>query len=853
MRFFTIFSLFLLAWLHICAQESPYRRITIPATAENLQVVQHVGLHVQAVESGTLLLEIPDDDYKRLTKTGIACTIEISDLETFYAERNAEKMPDQILQQFRNNPDYGIPEGFSLGSMGGFCTYEEMLDHLADMSENYPGLISSIDSIPGGQTIEGRPVYWWKISDNANVNEQEPEVLFTALTHAREPGSMQQLLFFMYYLLENYASDPEIQQIVDETELCFVPCINPDGYLYNQTNFPQGGGMWRKNRRYNDNGSYGVDLNRNFGYQWGYNNSGSSPNSWSQTYRGTAPFSEPETQLIKSFCASHEFSVALNYHTYGNLLMHAWGYDDEILSPDHFILEEQARLMTSENHYDFGVPGALLYPVNGETNDWMYGDTNTKPPIYAFTPEVGTYSDGFWPDMERIIPQCIDCLHQNLTAARLAGFMMEIMSQDPVNITDHQGYLKFGYQRLGLDNRPFQIDILPLDDVFINLETGKFYEGSELIKIQIDSVAYLLKPGLLPGDSISYALRVSSGSYVFSDTVVRHFGQGNIAFADDCSTLDNWQVDSWIVSDEHFYSPDFSISNAQDSVYANSSNTMITITNPVDLTEVTAAWLSFYARWNLLGGKDFVVFGVSTDGGNSWTALDGRYTNRHFVPEQPELPVYCGYQEEWYNDWYDLSDFCGSEILLRFRFQSDEGRVDEGFYFDDFLIEILDESIDSLTITLHPGWNALSASIHQEQNLLDSLFAGFEPELSILQNENGFYQADNPASTILEWEWSSGYQAKVSDTISLMYTGYSEQAGFLELAEGWNLIPVYNEPVDPEDLYTTPSGQIEIIKEVIGTGIYWPAKNISSLGWLQPKKSYLVKMTGPGILFFHPE
>lgn len=853
MRCFSIFFFFLMVWFHTCAQESPYRRITIPATAENLKVVQRVGLHVQAIESGTLVLEISDDDYKRLSKTGITYTIEISDLETFYAERNAEKKPDQILEQFRNHPDYEIPEGFSLGSMGGFCTYDEMLDHLADMSENYPGLISSIDSIPGGQTNEGRPVYWWKISDNAQVNEQEPEVLYTALTHAREPGSMQQMLFFMYYLLENYAGDPEIQQIVDKTELYFIPCINPDGYLYNQTKFPQGGGMWRKNRRYNGDGSYGVDLNRNFGYQWGFDNSGSSPNTWSQTYRGTSPFSEPETQLVKAFCAARDISIALNYHTYGNLLLHPWGYAPGVIPPGFYAFTEFSTSLTSENHYDFGSPGALLYPVNGETNDWMLGDTITKPGIFAFTPEVGTSADGFWPVMERIIPQCIECLHQNITAARLAGFMMEIISQDPVNLSDHQGYLKYGYQRTGLDNRAFQIEVLPLDNVFLHLETQKTYDGSELMSLQADSVEYLLKPGLLPGDSIRYVLRVSSDSFVHVDTVVRYFGQGSPIFADDCSTLDNWQVDSWNVTDEQFHSPDFSISSAVDGFYWNNSSTVILLNEPVDLTEVPAAWCSFFASWNLLGGKDFIVFEVSDDGGNNWSIPEGRFTDRQFVPEQPYLPVYRGFQDEWIRDWYDLTPWRGKEIRLRFRFQSDESRVEEGFYFDDFLVEILDENIDSLTITLYPGWNALSAPIHPDQNLLDSLFSGFESELSILQHASGFYQPDNSASTIAEWDWSSGYQAKVSDTISVSFRGYLQGAGFLELNAGWNLIPVYNEPVDPEGLFTDPPGQIEIIKEVIGTGIYWPAKNISSFGLLQPKQSYLVKMTGPGILFFYTE
>ncbi len=117
-----------------------------------------------------------------------------------------------------------------------------------------------------------------KISDNPNVNETEPEVLYTALHHAREPVGAMQMLFYMYYLLENYDNDPFIQALVDNTEMYFVPVVNPDGYVYNQTTNPNGGGMWRKNRRNNGSaGLYGSDLNRNYGYMWGYDNNGSSP------------------------------------------------------------------------------------------------------------------------------------------------------------------------------------------------------------------------------------------------------------------------------------------------------------------------------------------------------------------------------------------------------------------------------------------------------------------------------------------------------------------------------------------------------------------------------------------------
>jgi murein tripeptide amidase MpaA len=144
------------------------------------------------------------------------------------------------------------------------------------------------------QTHNGRDLYWVRISNDPTVDQDKPEVLYTGMHHAREPIGMQLLIYYMYYLLENYDTDPEVQYIVNNFELYFVPILNMDGYAYNIQNQPNGGGEWRKNRRQNDDGSYGVDINRNYDYMWGYDNDGSSPYPWDDTYRGPSAFSEPE-------------------------------------------------------------------------------------------------------------------------------------------------------------------------------------------------------------------------------------------------------------------------------------------------------------------------------------------------------------------------------------------------------------------------------------------------------------------------------------------------------------------------------------------------------------------------------
>ena len=140
----------------------------------------------------------------------------------------------------------------------------------------------------------------------------------------------------MYYLLENYGTNPEVTYLVDNRELYFVPVFNPDGYAYNEQISPNGGGMWRKNRRDNGSGIFGVDMARNFGYMWGYDNLGSSPTPSAIDYRGTGPFSEPETQAIREFCIEHNFLTSCTYHTYWNIIFPPWGYNLE-QTPDSTI------------------------------------------------------------------------------------------------------------------------------------------------------------------------------------------------------------------------------------------------------------------------------------------------------------------------------------------------------------------------------------------------------------------------------------------------------------------------------------------------------------------------------------
>jgi hypothetical protein len=382
-----LLALFLFTVPAFAAGDAPvYHQVRVELTSNEVgPSLQLMGFEIQNVntEAGWLEIFVRDDELSKLDGSGIPYRILIEDVASYYEY----KMQADPLLQSRAWPD---------GSMGGNYTYSELEAILDGYAVFYPDLITPKFSI--GKTIENRDIWCVKISDNPNDDENEPECYFDGLIHAREPQSMMTLLYYMKSLLEQYGTDPELTYLVDNREIYFVLVHNPDGYCYNEQTNPNGGGMWRKNRR-NNGGSYGVDLNRNYGYKWGYDNYGSSPTPSDETYRGTSGFSEPETQAVRDFVNAHPISVSWNTHTYGNYYLCPFGYAS-VHPPgqDWTIFQEYLADTAAVNGYTAGSIYDVLYAANGGAVDWHYGDNGN----FSITPEIG--STGFWPSKSEIIP-----------------------------------------------------------------------------------------------------------------------------------------------------------------------------------------------------------------------------------------------------------------------------------------------------------------------------------------------------------------------------------------------------------------------------------------------------------------
>lgn len=239
----------------------------------------------------------------------------------------------------------------------------------------YPHL-ASMHQI-GESTAQHRPIWAFRISDNPDVDEDEPAVLFNGVQHAREPMGAFICAELLEELVKNYDATPLYRKFIDSLEIWLVPIVNPDGYKFivdNRMQFP----WWRKNLRDNNGDGIfnplvdGVDLNRNYGYNWG-EGEGSEPGSW--FFHGSAPFSEPEICSLRDLALRENIVLGVDYHSYGESVLFPWG--NFYPAPDHALIysiaDGCARRIGKEN--GSGQYGML--PLNarvGQSSNWMYSE-----------------------------------------------------------------------------------------------------------------------------------------------------------------------------------------------------------------------------------------------------------------------------------------------------------------------------------------------------------------------------------------------------------------------------------------------------------------------------------------------
>ena len=390
---------------------------------------------------------------------------------------------------------------------------------------------------------------------------------------------------------------------------------------------------------------------------------------------------------------NHNFKIALNSHTFSDLLLFPYGYDLNVQSPDNDYYEKISKLMVSNNNLTNEIASAL-YAASGDSDDFMYGQTMSHSKIFAFTPEIGT---SFWPATSEIIPLCSKMMFTNLTAAKLAQEYALLEDTTPEFIGNTAVFnANFKISKLGLGgNGNYTVSIHPISSNIIGV--GVPFTVSNLTVNQSVNAAIQIElaPGTTSNDAIVFEYVIDNGQFIDHKLVTKKFGLLQNSITDACSTINpNWTTTGWALTTQSFVSPSTSITDSPNVNYTNNQNKKITYANPINLSSVSNATITFSAKWDLEPNYDFVAFEVSTDNGVTWAAQCGKYT-KIITPNNIEgtLPAYSSTQSSWVNEEINLGDYAGQAIKVRFRLSTDTGTNLDGFYFDDFKINLLENSV----------------------------------------------------------------------------------------------------------------------------------------------------------------
>ena len=498
-----------------------------------------------------------------------------------------------------------------------YPSYDEVTDEIFLMADEHPDIVMVVSI---GVTFEGRDIWAVKVSDNVAEDEPEPEVLITSVHHAKEWPGLAVVMATLRQLVEGHGdaccdldgdgfadgdndldgaldedpyngqdddgdglvdedwSEARISWLVDNREIWMIPILNPDGYEYCRQQVANGitdeSELWRKNREpnYQDFGSvegltYGVDLNRNYGFHWGELGAQSYLNSGAEDYIGPVDkadddgdrrinednmdnidndgdglidedvrggFTATETRAIKELVEDHEFTLALHMHTFKGTIYWPWMFTLQLPEDEDTFMRiaVEMNVFNGYGYRDMSDRNQQTYsrhpPVDGDSNDWMYG----KHDIISYTIELGY--NGFISGEEELAGIVADNLGANLVAIEEADFprrMPVLLEHIPLENTT-------GTDARQATVRVTEGEIVPGGlEMFYRVDDGKF----KTVTMMADAVqgGYAAElPGAEEGSRVQYYFVARStsqgtshlpvyGPYeVFEYTVVEEQGSG---------------------------------------------------------------------------------------------------------------------------------------------------------------------------------------------------------------------------------------------------------------------------------------------------------------------------------------
>ncbi|MFA5509450.1 MAG: DUF2817 domain-containing protein [Candidatus Cloacimonetes bacterium] len=577
------------------------------------------------------------------------------------------------------------------GEMDDYYSFDEYVDFMQQTAIQYPELCH-LEMI--GSSVQGRPIYFMKISDNVAQDEPEPGFRFISSIHGDEPVGYDLLIRLIQLLTSEYGSDARITEIVDNTEIWICPMLNPDGFV--------------AGRRFN---AQNIDLNRNYPMPSGDQHP--DGNSWA-----------PENVAVMDFSQAHNFQLSTNLHGGSAVINYPWDYTFT-LTPDNDLIREAALTYSRENSMVYNSPqfpegvvnGAQWYVITGSLQDWSYGYTD----CIDLTAEIGANK---WPpaselpmywDLNKESMLCLlefvqNGVHGTVTSEGgmpLGDATIHVVGNDKVM---NAGSVWGDYHRLllpgsytiraeadGYIAHSRQVTVPAsgrVDLDFVLMEAGQtdFWGqirtvdggGIDDFSIEINTNPPLTADadanGSFSFENIRegyYNAKFIREDFVFyekqflltaeDNRMVFIYEEPDVLFEDAFDNMDNWTADQpWGII---HYEGDNRLTDSPSGNYANNINKSCRLTNPIDLSQIENAKLTLLEKHILETNYDFAYLEASRDGEN-WQ----------------QLAVFTGTQVGWAYRIIPIADYDGGDLHLRFRIQTDIYTTRDGIYIDDLIV-----------------------------------------------------------------------------------------------------------------------------------------------------------------------
>ena len=668
-------------------QQPKYSNVRIFATTPaDFQKIQATGLDIDHASTKMGLYSdtwLSEYEISLLQKSGVPYQILVDDWMQYYNSRPKMTQAEMDAAIHQSQTQYSVSHSI-YGSMGGYLTYAEVVGKLDSMRIQYPQFISTKFSI--GTTYEGRTIWAARITNGPNAPTGRPEVLYHALIHAREPESMETQMYYFYWLFENYGTDPEATYILNNREIYWIPVYNADGYEYNHTTNPTGGGMWRANRHNTGSGCGYTDPNRNYGLYayWNSSNGGSGTNACEGgqgTYRGPSPFSEVETQSMRDFFNSRNFNSGIGAHTYGNYIIKPWSWSDPNVTPDDNKFSQFLSDMKASNPiYTTGTPSQTVgYYVRGGSDDWYYTDSvhsSSNHHAFVVTCETGSNAQGFWPAQSDILPLAQGMLFNNKYITLIGGPYVNPLSEtfNQVYYTPGQsGTFKVVFRNKGVMAANNVHVIWSTTNANLSIPAPQ-YNVSSLASFISDSNSYnfSVAAGAPNNCAITTTLKIKlDTTTIYTQDFYVMVGAGTVAISDNAeSGIGNWTTTgSWSVHTDSYHSASHSFAYAP---YAANANGSLTLAAPINSSSSPVMFLTFWQRYDVENTYDFCNVEVSADNGTTWQSV----------------AAYTGTNLTWTQQSFNITNLTGgsSQVKVRFRLTSDPSVQGQGWWVDDITL-----------------------------------------------------------------------------------------------------------------------------------------------------------------------